>query len=86
MKRNKLAVTSLVLAILGFNIVAAILGHIALGQIKKTNQPGKGIAIAGVVIGWFGTLVLALALLFPYEFGYTLNYLYRSVKKLFGIS
>lgn len=79
MKRNKLAVTSLVLAILGFNIVAAVLGHIALGQIKKTNQPGKGMAIAGVVIGWIGTLILSLALLFPYEFFYTLGYLYGSI-------
>jgi ABC-type Fe3+ transport system permease subunit len=85
-KRNKLAITSLVLAILGFNIIAAILGHIALGQIKKSNQGGKGIATAAVVIGWIGTVVLALALLFPYEFFYTLGYAYGSIKKVLGIN
>jgi hypothetical protein len=43
-------VSSLVLAPLGI-----IFGHIALSQIKRTNEDGKGLAIAGLVIGYLFT-------------------------------
>ena len=32
-------------------IVGIILSSIGLGQIKKTNENGKGLAIAGIIIG-----------------------------------
>jgi hypothetical protein len=42
-----------VLSILGCTaLVGAILGHVALGQIKRTGQGGRGLAVAGVAIGW----------------------------------
>ena len=43
-------VSSLVLAPLGI-----IFGHIALSQIKHTGEDGKGLAIAGLVIGYLFT-------------------------------
>lgn len=52
---NVLAIVSLVLSILGFCFIASILGHIALSQIKKTGEQGRGLAIAGIVVGYVAT-------------------------------
>jgi hypothetical protein len=49
---NGLSIASLILSILGFSIVGAILGHVALSQIKRTNEAGSGLAIAGIILGW----------------------------------
>ena len=49
---NTLAIVSLVLSIIGVSLVGVILGHIALGQIKTTGAPGRGIALAGVIVGY----------------------------------
>jgi hypothetical protein len=49
-------------------IVALVLGIIALNQIKTTNQEGRGLAIAGIVISsvqlalGVGYLILALVI------------------------
>jgi len=48
---NGLAIASLICAFV-FPIVGVILGHIALNQIKQTNQEGRGLAIAGLAIGY----------------------------------
>jgi hypothetical protein len=32
--------------------VGAILGHVALNQIKRTDEEGRGMALAGVIVGW----------------------------------
>ena len=64
-KVNGLAIVSLVLGItwiywLG-SILAVIFGHIALSQITKSNgqQSGKGLAIAGLVLGYVALSVIA---------------------------
>jgi hypothetical protein len=60
---NRLAIASLVLALLlgsGITSVGAvILGHWARRQIDQSGgaEWGRGIAMAGIVIGWFGILV-----------------------------
>jgi hypothetical protein len=64
--RNTLSTIAFVLSLLFFNLIAAILGHIALGQIKKTPKSGRGLAISAVVIGWTQTF---LVIFFPYEVG-----------------
>ncbi|MET9325512.1 DUF4190 domain-containing protein [Tsukamurella sp. NPDC003166] len=54
-------VSSLVLAPLGI-----IFGHISLRQIRRTGEGGRGLAIAGLVVGYLGTiaaLVSATALI-----------------------
>ena len=57
-KTNGLAVASLVCsAVLFFtcgvgSIIGVILGHISLGQIKRDGTGGRGLAIAGLVIGY----------------------------------
>ncbi len=53
-KTNVLAIVSLVLAVLGVSIGGVILGHIAQSQIKKTGEAGKGLALAGTIVGYVG--------------------------------
>jgi hypothetical protein len=65
-----LAIASMVLGILWIywigSIVALVLGYLALREIRRDPQriEGKGMAIAGVVLGWIGvaTLLLAIAM------------------------
>ena len=63
-RTNTLAVVGFILSLLGFNVISLILCHIALGQIKRTGESGKGLALAGVIISWiaigFALLMLVL--------------------------
>lgn len=56
---NGMSIAALVLGILWIygigSILSLIFGYISLGQIKRDpRQKGKGMAIAGVVLGWVG--------------------------------
>jgi hypothetical protein len=44
-----------------FSFVGAILGHIALSNIKKSGKGGRGMAIAGIAIGWAVTAFWIIA-------------------------
>ena len=61
---NTLAIVSLILGImwLGWlgSILAVILGHVSLSQIKRTGQSGRGMAIAGLILGYLGILIGAI--------------------------
>ncbi len=66
-----LAIASLVCSIVGFSLVAVILGHIALGKIRKGNGAidGKGLALAGTIVGYVGLalfLVGCIIFLIPF--------------------
>lgn len=58
---NGLAIASMILGILGFvtcgvtSVLAVILGHVSLGQIKRTGEQGHGMALTGVILGWLLT-------------------------------
>jgi hypothetical protein len=41
-------------------IVGVVLGVAALGQIKRTNQQGRGLAIAGIAVGATAALLLLI--------------------------
>jgi hypothetical protein len=64
---NGLAIASMVLGIIWLywlgSILAVIFGHIALSQIKRTNQGGKGMAVAGLVLGYIGLAVLVVVII-----------------------
>jgi len=69
-----LAITSLVLGILGFlgitSVLGVIFGIVALVQIRAQRQRGKGLAIAGIAVSaaWivlFASLVIAAAVANP---------------------
>ena len=61
---NVLGIITLVLGVLGFAIVPVVTGHIALAQIKRTGDDGRGITIAGLVLGYIGLAGYLLAALF----------------------
>lgn len=56
-----------VLAIIAFagaffnSIVAIVCGHIALSQIAKTGEQGRGLALAGTIIGYVGLGISVVA-------------------------
>jgi hypothetical protein len=52
-KLNTLSVVSLATSVTGFGALAGVItGHIALSQIKKSNEGGRPMAIAGLVVGY----------------------------------
>jgi len=65
---NGLAIASMVLGILWVywigSILALIFGYVAKGQIDAAGgaQGGRGMAIAGIVLGWVGIGVLMLGI------------------------
>lgn len=52
-------ICSLVIAPLGI-----VFGHIALSQIRRTGEEGRGMAVAGLVIGYVFTVIGLLFLVF----------------------
>ena len=78
-KTNTLAIVSLVVALF-VPLLGAILGHVAMGQIKKTGEQGRGIALAGVIIGWVFTALAILA-----AFLYVIPFLVLGVDVLGGM-
>lgn len=60
---NVLAIIALVAAFV-VPLAGIIVGHIALGQIKKTGEAGHGLALAGTVLGYvFTALYLVIFLI-----------------------
>jgi hypothetical protein len=68
-RTNGLAVASMVLGILWLywigSILALVLGYVAKSQIDNSRgqEGGRGMAIAGITLGWIGVGVLLLTLL-----------------------
>lgn len=78
-RTNALAITSLVSSVAGLAlswtgvfllglIVGIVTGHIALSQIARTGEKGRGMALAGLIIGWasvgLGVLLAVAVVLF----------------------
>jgi prolipoprotein diacylglyceryltransferase len=49
-KTNGFAIASLIFGIIGGVLLSVIFGFVALSQIKKRNERGRGMAIAGLSI------------------------------------
>lgn len=72
---NTLAIISMIAAIVGLftfailSLAGVIMGHIALNQIKKRAEGGRGMAITGLILGYVGIafwilfLIIAVAAL-----------------------
>jgi hypothetical protein len=59
---NTFAIVALVLGFFG-GFLAIPFGHIALSQIRRTGEAGRGIAIAGLVLGYLSLIsIVALAI------------------------
>lgn len=68
-KTNTMALVSLIAScsafVLGITaVVGVVCGHIALSQIKRTGEGGRGMAIAGLIIGYVLTALSVLAIVF----------------------
>lgn len=78
-RTNGMAIASLVLGILWIywigSVLALIFGYIARNQIKERGEQGKGMATAGIVLGWIGigtlVLVIVLAAAGAFDSGYS---------------
>ena len=67
--RNTLALITLILGIAGFftgitGLAAIVTGHISLGQIKKSGEEGRGLALTGLILGYVTVGLTILAVLF----------------------
>lgn len=71
-RTNGLSIASLVLSIVGLlwilpfvgSVAGAIMGHISLNQIKRTGDNGRGMALAGIIVGWAGVGLFVIGMLF----------------------
>ncbi|GAB2562004.1 DUF4190 domain-containing protein [Leucobacter ruminantium] len=66
---NIAAIVGFVLSLLGFNIVAVIVGAVGLSQIKKRGQRGRGFAIAAIVIGAIACVGVVLSIILQMNAG-----------------
>lgn len=61
---NAMAIASMILGIVWVlwigSILALVFGYIGLHQIRRTRESGRGMAIAGIVLGWIGVATLLL--------------------------
>ncbi|MCI2424343.1 DUF4190 domain-containing protein [Saccharopolyspora sp. K220] len=94
-RSNGLAIASLCVSLAGLvtcygavllGLTGAILGHIALGTIKR--NPGqyrnRGVAVAGVVVGWIAFGLVGIGLTFfivtaPDQFADILHGIFRTI-------
>lgn len=68
-KTNTLAIVSLIFSLLGIvwilpfvgSLVGVITGHMSLNQLKSRDEKGRGLALAGTIVGWVG---LAFTIIF----------------------
>ncbi|MCI4659551.1 DUF4190 domain-containing protein [Cryobacterium zhongshanensis] len=60
-QRNTLALVAFIGSFF-VSLVGIVCGHIALKQIKRTGQDGRGFALAGVIIGYVGFVSGAIAI------------------------
>ncbi|MFP3467443.1 DUF4190 domain-containing protein [Leifsonia sp. SIMBA_070] len=56
---NPLAIVSFVLAFV-LTVPAIVCGHVALRQISRTGEQGRGLALAGTILGYAFTLPFAV--------------------------
>jgi hypothetical protein len=73
-RTNGLAIASLACSIFGVfccltALPGVVMGHIAMSQIKRSGEDGKGLALAGLIIGYVAMAIVViffiLALIFP---------------------
>jgi hypothetical protein len=62
-RTNTLALLALIFGVLGSAVLPIVLGHIALSQIARTGEQGRGMAIAGIVLGWIASAAIVVILI-----------------------
>ena len=70
-KTNTLAVISMIASIVGFiwilpfigSLAGVIMGHISLRQIAANGEKGRGMALAGVIVGYVGLALFVIGVI-----------------------
>ena len=60
---NGLAVAALICGILGLAPAAIVLGHVGFAQARRSGQRGRGLAIAGFLLGYLALVLLLVGVL-----------------------
>ena len=63
-RTNGFAIASFILGLLTGTLLAVIFGHVALSQIRRTGERGRGMAITGLVLGYIWSSVAIGYLIF----------------------
>lgn len=66
-RTNVLAIISLISAFM-FSAAAVVTGHIALSEIKRTGETGRGMALAGLIIGYVGVAFMIVIFIVYFAF------------------
>ncbi len=61
---NGMAIAALVCGLIGGGILGVIFGHISLSQINRTGEQGRGMAIAGLVLGYLTVAAWVIYIVF----------------------
>lgn len=75
-KTNVLAVISMIASIVGFiwllpfvgSLAGVIMGHISLRQIRQTAEGGRGMALAGLIVGYVGLAFFVIGAIIFFSF------------------
>jgi hypothetical protein len=59
---NTLAILAIIFGV-GGGVLGIIFGHVALPQIERTGEEGRGLAIAGMVLGYIGVAITVILLI-----------------------
>lgn len=62
-RTNMMAILALVFGI-GGGLLGIVFGHIALAQIRRTGEQGRGLALAGLICGYIGAVILLGVIIF----------------------
>jgi hypothetical protein len=68
-RTNGFAIASFICSLVCINILGIIFGHVALSQIKRTNEGGQGLAIAGLIIGYISLGIVIWAVISSVSLG-----------------
>ncbi len=62
-RTNTFALLALIFGVLGSAVLPIVFGYMALSQIARTGEQGRGMAIAGIVLGWISVAAIAVILI-----------------------
>ena len=65
---NTLSILAIIFGFAG-SILGIVFGHIALAQIRRTAEQGRGLAITGLVVGYIGLAIGVIALIVAITLG-----------------
>ena len=60
---NVVSILGFVGSLIGFNVIAVILGFIGLNQVKKTGERGRGFALAAIIIGLISIAIIIIVVI-----------------------